>query len=345
LRHFREHPRFLIPESRRNEILNLIEGGLEDLSVSRPGSGWGVPLPLDPSQRVYVWFDALINYITAVGFGGDTEADRAAFARWWPADLHVIGKDITRFHAVIWPAMLLSAGVALPRQVLGHGWVTFRGEKLSKSLGNVVDPLEVAATAGPDPLRFYLLKEVPLDRDGDFTWDLFIERHNTELANDLGNLVSRAATMAVRYFEGDLPPVCALPEPGDADLVRTAESAVEAYRAAFDRYAVDEAIAAAWTLVRRANRYIEETSPWKLAKDGDRDRLASVLNALLESVRLVALLLTPVMPRKCDEIRRRLSEPDGSGPLSLAGARWDPLGFRPARRLEKPDPLFPRIEP
>ena len=227
LAHFRAHPEFLVPASRRNEIVNLIESGLDDISVSRPGSGWGVPLPLDPEQRVYVWFDALINYITAVGFGSEDPAETARFDRWWPAQLHVIGKDITRFHAVIWPAMLLAAGVALPERILGHGWVTFKGEKLSKSLGNIVEPLEVTAKFGPDPLRYYLLKEVPLDRDGDFTWDLFIERYNTELANDLGNLVSRTVSMAVKYFGGEMPAVCSIEASGpDADLRSTAEAAI-----------------------------------------------------------------------------------------------------------------------
>ena len=346
LEHFTRHPDFLVPESRRNEIVNVIRSGLEDISVSRPGSGWGVPLPLDPSQRVYVWFDALINYITAVGFGSDDPAEQERFARIWPADLHVIGKDITRFHAVIWPAMLMSAGVELPRRILGHGWVTFKGEKLSKSLGNIVEPLEVTRTFGPDPLRYYLLKEVPLDRDGDFTWDLFIERYNTELANDLGNLVSRSVTMAVKYFDGDLPAVYEPEGSGpDAELEETAKRAVERYTRAFESLAVDQAIAAAWTLVRRANQYIEETAPWKLAKDASqRERLATVLNALVESVRLSALLLTPILPGKCAEIRERLRQPADEEALSLADARWAPLAYRPAAALTRPAPLFPRVD-
>ncbi|HET9233564.1 MAG TPA: methionine--tRNA ligase [Candidatus Eisenbacteria bacterium] len=340
--HFRKHPRFLIPESRRNEILNVIEGGLEDLSVSRPGSGWGVPLPIDPTQRVYVWFDALINYITAIGFGSSDAAEHKRFEHWWPADLHVIGKDITRFHAVVWPAMLLSAGLPLPKQVLGHGWVTFRGERLSKSLGNIVDPLEVTARYGPDPLRFYLLKEVPLDRDGDFSWDLFIERYNSELANELGNLVSRSVTMAVRYFEGRVPDVYAPGSP-EADLERVANQTLESYRQAFERHGVDLAIAAVWSLIRRANQVIEETAPWNLAKDpAATDRLATALNAMLEAVRLAALLLSPIMPGKCAEIRERLQAK--SGPLSLEDARWAPLEFRPREALVRPEPLFPRIE-
>jgi methionyl-tRNA synthetase len=347
LAHFRAHPEFLVPASRRNEIVNLIESGLDDISVSRPGSGWGVPLPLDPEQRVYVWFDALINYITAVGFGSEDPAETARFDRWWPAQLHVIGKDITRFHAVIWPAMLLAAGVELPERILGHGWVTFKGEKLSKSLGNIVEPLEVTAKFGPDPLRYYLLKEVPLDRDGDFTWDLFIERYNTELANDLGNLVSRTVSMAVKYFGGEMPAVCSLEASGpDADLRATAEAATAGCRAGFESLAVDEAIAAAWSLVRRANQYIEETAPWKLAKDpAAADRLATVMNALLESVRIAALLLTPVIPGKCAEIRARLKSGVAEAGLALDQARWAPLDFRPASTLERPEPLFPRIDP
>ncbi len=346
LRHFRRHPDFLVPESRRNEIVNVIESGLEDISVSRPGSGWGVPLPLDPAQRVYVWFDALINYVTAAGFASDDPAERARFEAVWPADLHVIGKDITRFHAVIWPAMLMSAGLALPKRILGHGWVTFRGEKLTKSLGNIVEPLEVTSRFGPDPLRYYLLKEVPLDRDGDFTWDLFIERYNTELANDLGNLVSRTVSMAVKYFGGDLPADCALEPSGpDAELRAAAERAVAETRAGFEGLAVDRAIAGVAALVRRANQYIEETAPWKEAKDPARgERLGTLLNALLESVRLAALLLTPVMPGKCAGIRERLQAPGAEDALTLADARWDPAAFRPARPLVRPEPLFPRIE-
>jgi methionyl-tRNA synthetase len=346
LAHFRAHPEFLVPASRRNEIVNVIESGLEDISVSRPGSGWGVPLPLDPGQRVYVWFDALINYITAVGFGAEDPAEGARFTRWWPAQLHVIGKDITRFHAVIWPAMLMSARVPLPERILGHGWVTFKGEKLSKSLGNIVEPLEVTSRFGADPLRYYLLKEVPLDRDGDFTWDLFIERYNSELANDLGNLVSRTVSMAVKYFGGEMPAACSLSASGpDADLRATAEASVKAFGAGFEALAVDQAIAAAWSLIRRANQYIEETAPWKLAKDADsKDRLATVMNALLESVRISALLLTPVMPGKCAEIRARLKSGVSEEALSLDQARWAPLEFRPAAALERPEPLFPRIE-
>jgi methionyl-tRNA synthetase len=200
LDHFAAHPGFLVPDVRRNEILRLLEGGLEDISISRAGQAWGIPLPSDPASVVYVWFDALINYASAVGLGSDPER----FARWWPADLHVIGKDITRFHAVVWPAMLMSAGVDLPRQIFGHGFVFLKGQKMSKSLGTILDPLEAADRFGADPLRLYLVKEIAYGADGDFSWERFEERYNVDLANNLGNLVNRVAAMSDRYRGGRL---------------------------------------------------------------------------------------------------------------------------------------------
>ena len=200
LQHYEAHPTFLQPDVRRNEMLRLLERGLEDISVSRTGQSWGIPLPSDPSSVVYVWFDALINYIAAVGYGTDDER----FGAWWPADLHVVGKDITRFHAVVWPAMLMSAGLALPRCVFGHGWVNWQGQKMSKSLGTSVDPLDAADRLGPDPLRLYLVKEIAYGHDGDFTWERFEERYNVDLANNFGNLVSRVAAMAHKYRGGRL---------------------------------------------------------------------------------------------------------------------------------------------
>src|SRR5215471_18565651 len=202
LDHFAAHPEFVEPDVRRNEILRLLESGLEDISISRAGQSWGIPVPHDPGSVVYVWFDALINYAAAVGLG----ADPAMFDKWWPADLHIVGKDITRFHAVIWPAMLMSAGLPLPRQVFGHGFMTFGGQRMSKSLGTIVDPSEAASRFGADPLRLYLVKEITFGADGDFCWERYDERYNVDLANNLGNLVSRVAAMAARYRAGRLSP-------------------------------------------------------------------------------------------------------------------------------------------
>jgi methionyl-tRNA synthetase len=238
--------------------------------------------------------------------------------------------------------MLMSAGIPLPRQVMGHGWISFKGEKLSKSLGNILEPLDVTKDYGPDPIRYYLLKEVPFERDGDFTWELFIERYNTELANDLGNLVSRSVAMAVKYFDGELP----LPEEDLAgDLAETAEQALAAYREAFENHATHEAIQAAWTLVRRANQFIEERAPWNLAKDpASREELAQVMNALYESVRIAGILLTPVMPRLAQNIRRTINQPLDDAGLRLEDAVWNPRRHRPGQRLTKPSPLVPRIQ-
>jgi methionyl-tRNA synthetase len=336
LDHFRANPGFLVPAIRYNEIVNVIEGGLEDISVSRSSGGWGIPLPADPGHSVYVWFDALINYISGVGF----PEEAGEFARYWPADLHVIGKDITRFHCVIWPAMLLSAGLPLPRCVLGHGWVTFQGEKLSKSLGNIVDPLDVTARFGADALRYYLLKEVPLTRDGDFTWELFIQRYNADLANDWGNLFTRTVSMVHRYRGGRLAD--AAPIEGMGDLLA---GAVRDYRAAMDRYAVDEGIEAAWTVIRRANRLVEEKAPWTLAKDPARAaELDALLATLARALAHTALLLQPIMPSRAKLVWETLRlEP------SLEQARLPAEGVLlaptpPGVELGPSTPLFPRIE-
>ncbi|MBD3348317.1 MAG: methionine--tRNA ligase [Candidatus Eisenbacteria bacterium] len=307
LEHIEEHPEFIEPESRRNEIIQLLRGGLSDISITRAGVDWGVPLPMDESQMIYVWADALSNYATGAGYGTDEER----FSRWWPADVHVIGKDITRFHCVIWPAMLLSAGVELPRKVFGHGFVYFKGQRLSKSRGVVVDPLEAADVFGPCALRYFLMREGTYGRDVDFTWEQFRARYDSELANDLGNLVSRATAMVVKFLGGDFD----RPEPlSDGELAHLAQRVRSEYEEAMRSYAPQSALSAVWELVRRANAYIEEEKPWALAKS-DPDRLPSVLFEVLESIRQTAVLSWPVMPGKCGEILEGLG-----------------LGFQPGER-------------
>ncbi len=336
LEHIRKHPEFIVPETRRNEIVNVIEGGLEDISVSRSSISWGIPLPNDPKQTIYVWFDALINYITGVGYP-NTNGD---YSRYWPADLHVIGKDITRFHCVIWPAMLMSAKLPLPRTVLGHGWVQFQGEKPSKSLGNIVNPLEIADRWGADAIRYFLLKEVPLSRDGDFSWELFISRYNADLANDWGNLFTRTVSMIHRYRAGRVAKAAPI-EGLDAVIA----GALREYAAAMEQYEIDKGIEAAWTIIRRANRLVEEKAPWNLAKDpGRAGELDALLGNLVVALQHTALLLHPIVPAKAGEVwdtlrlrpeigKVRLPAP---GSLLPCPASSEPIG--------QSKPLFPRIE-
>jgi methionyl-tRNA synthetase len=333
LQHFAAHPEFLEPAVRRNEILRLLEAGLEDISISRAGQAWGIPLPDDPNSVVYVWFDALINYAAAVGFG----TDQPLFDRWWPANLHVIGKDITRFHTVIWPAMLMSGGVALPRQVFGHGFMTVDGQRMSKTLGNVVDPVDAAKGFGVDPLRLYLIKEITFGGDGDFSWQRFHERYNVDLANNLGNLVSRIAAMAEKYRGGRLMPAG---PPGR--LAQVGAAAIEEYRRSMDRFALEGGVAAAFRIIDGANEYIAETEPWALARDERHaDHLSQVLFDVAEAVRLAAILLVPMMPASCMEILRRMGSPTSIDRVRLDAANWRNEG---ERVLQKGDALWPRVE-
>ena len=335
LKHYADNPDFLEPESRRNEILQLVESGPEDISISRTGQAWGIPLPTDSNSVVYVWVDALINYISAVGFGGDADL----CDKWWPADLHIIGKDITRFHCVIWPAMLMSAGLPLPKQVFGHGWVHWKGQKMSKSLGTVVDPLDAAKRLGPDPLRLYLTKGISYGQDGDFSWERFEERYNVDLANNLGNLVSRVTAMAHRYRDGTL----SRPTEPPTQLADRAMSIVRAYRQAMDTLAIHQGASLAFDLVDASNEFIAEVQPWAVAKDPARsEQLNRQLYDISEAIRIAALLLLPVMPTSCDEILRRIGETRESSTLRFdSDGVWITNGDRV---ISKGPPLWPRIE-
>ena len=333
LEHFRTHPDFLVPDARRNEIVRLLESGLEDISVSRAGQSWGIPLPFDPNSVVYVWFDALINYASAVGLGHDPEM----VSRWWPADLHVIGKDITRFHTVIWPAMLMSAKLPLPKQVFAHGFMTLNGQRMSKSLGTIVDPVEAAARHGVDPLRLYLVKEIGFGNDGDFAWTRYDERYNVDLANNLGNLVSRVATMAEKYRDGRLT---AAEAPGR--LAELAASALHDYRGQMDAFALEGGAAAAFRIIDAANEYIASTEPWALAKEpANAARLSQVLFDVAEAVRIAAVLLLPIMPRSAAEILRRVGETTPVEQLTLDAAAWRNEG---ERIITKGAALWPRAD-
>jgi methionyl-tRNA synthetase len=335
LEHYAEHPGFVEPAVRRNEILRLVESGLEDISVSRAGQSWGIPVPFDPDSVVYVWFDALVNYASAVGFG----SDERLFERWWPADLHVVGKDITRFHCVIWPAMLMSAGLALPRQVFGHGWVHLKGVRMSKSLGTVIDPLDAVDRLGADPLRLYLVKEIPYGGDGDFSWERFEERYNVDLANNLGNLVSRLTTMADKYRKLSLAPSTR----GTGPLANVASDVLGRYRTAMDVFALHEGAQAAFDLIDATNAHITEAAPWVLARDpAEADHVSQVLYDAAEAVRIAALLLLPVMPESAAEVLRRVGETRDAGELRLdRDGTW--AADRP-RTLVKGPNIWPRLE-
>jgi len=335
LRHYEEHPDFVQPESRRNEMLRLLETGLEDISVSRAGQAWGIPLPFDPGSVVYVWYDALVNYAAAVGYGSDDEL----FRTWWPANLHLVGKDITRFHCVVWPAMLMSAGLALPEAVYGHGWVLTKGQKMSKSLGTVLDPLDAAERFGPDPLRLYLMKEIVFGSDGDFTWDRFEEKYNVDLANNLGNLVNRVTAMAERYRGGRL--TATAPNERVASVVA---EAVAGYGRAMDTYALEGGCAQAFRLVDTANEFIASSEPWTLAKREDgQAALDAVLWTSSEALRVAAVLLSPMMPASSEEILRRLGTAARADDLRLQ--RDASLVSSGERALLRRDALWPRLEP
>jgi methionyl-tRNA synthetase len=361
-RHFAEHPDFVQPDYRRNEMLGFIRGGLEDFSISRAGASWGIPFPIaengataqredgswDPEAgTIYVWVDALINYVTGAGFPDDP----SMVERWWPADLHVIGKDIARFHTIYWPAMLWSAGLDAPREVWVHGFLTVQGEKMSKSRGNFLDPAAVVAAFGSDGARYVTLREIAFDRDTDVSWDSFVRRYNADLANDFGNLLNRTVSMVGRYLDGERPAPAAASSPLAATWARVLPRVVSNVEGCL----LHEGLAELWELVGSANRFVEAEQPWSLAKAaraGDEAaalRLREVLGDLVEACRLVGLSAAPFMPGAAPRVLGQLGYaypygPDGNGgPPLLDELRW---GSRQNEtgRVAQPEPLFPRLE-
>jgi methionyl-tRNA synthetase len=331
LRHYEENPDFVGPGGKRNEMLSFIRGGLNDLSVSRSSFKWGIPVPGDPDHVMYVWLDALANYVTALGYPDQG----AALWRFWPADVHLVGKDIQRFHAVYWPAFLMAAGLPVPKRVFSHGWWTVEGAKMSKSVGNVVDPLALVERFGVDPVRFFLLREVPFGNDGDFSEKSLVQRLNSELANDFGNLAQRSLSLLAKNCGGVLPGREALSE-DDGALLAQADSLPGLVRGCMDRQALHEAIEEVWKVIRAANSYIDRQAPWALRKT-DPDRMAVVLRVLVDVVRVAATLLLPYMPGSMGRMLDQLGVPADARDIAALSV---PLAD--GTLLPAPQGVFPR---
>jgi methionyl-tRNA synthetase len=338
LKLYEQHPDFVLPKERMNEVASFVRGGLKDLSISRTTFDWGVPVPGNPKHVMYVWVDALTNYITAVGYP-DTDSEK--FKKYWPADLHVIGKDIVRFHAVYWPAFLMSAGIAVPKHIFSHGFLFNRGEKMSKSVGNVIDPFALADAYGVDQLRYFLLREVPFGQDGNYNHDAIVNRTNADLANDLGNLAQRSLTMVTRQLDG------VMPEPGvfsdnDQAILKAADALLGKAREAMATQQLHQVLNAVWAVVAEANRYFAGEAPWALAKT-DPARQGTVLYVTAEVIRQVSILALPFMPASAGKLLDLLAVPEAERNFAALGGKHR---LAPGTKLPAPAPVFPRyVEP
>ncbi len=334
LKHFRENPDFVEPDFRRNEMLKILESGLKDLSITRTTLKWGIPMPNDLEHVIYVWVDALINYVTAIGYPNDMDK----FNKWWPADVHLIGKEINRFHSLIWPAMLMSVGLPLPKKVFAHGWLTVNGQKISKSLGNAIDPREYVRKYGNDVVRYYLVRDIVFGKDGDFSEENLIKRLNSDLANDYGNLLHRTLAMIQKHFDSVIPGVDNLEEI-DKKLIEDYDLVKNKFIELMDSYRITDALDTLWQFISQLNKYFDETKPWVLAKEGDKERLGTVLGLVAESIFKVATLVSPVMPNSSFEVYRRLSVNETFDEKFLFG--WNLLK---GNKVIHGEPLFKKFE-
>jgi len=346
LKLYEENPDFIWPETRRNEVIAFVRGGLKDLSISRTTVRWGIPVPDDPAHVLYVWFDADANYITAIGYGGGSAKAKKNFERYWPADIHMVGKEIVRFHAVFWPAFLMAAGLPLPKRVVVHGWLLFEQDKMSKSRGNIVRAETVLDVLGSDALRYFLLREVVFGQDGSFSFDALVQRYNSDLANDLGNLSSRTLSMIARYFREQIPYPSpkASRSPGDDAVQELGEQVIRNTDELFSNFQLSRALENVWSLVSAVNKYIVDNEPWQLGEQKDEAslaRLATVLYTSAEALRIITALLHPVLPLASARIWMQLGLGDIAG-CRLQELKWGQLKF--GTKLGKIEPVFPRAE-